>query len=100
LKLPSRLIAAAAVVLAVSASLLWWAPDAPQRAAIRGIRAYQHYLSPYVGRVGIRCRFQPSCSNYALASIGSHGLLRGGWRSAVRIVRCGPWTPFGTIDPP
>jgi uncharacterized protein len=95
-----RLLVIALVLLAAPGALFWWAPDAPQRMAIRGIRGYQQYLSPYVGRFGVRCRFQPSCSHYALASITSHGLMRGGWRSAVRIVRCGPWTPVGTIDLP
>jgi uncharacterized protein len=95
-----RLLVIALVLLAVPGGLLWWAPDAPQRMAIRGIRGYQHYLSPHIGRFGVRCRFQPSCSHYALASVTSHGVLRGGWRSALRIVRCGPWTPIGTIDPP
>jgi len=79
---------------------LWVAPEAPQRLVLFGIRTYQHYLSPYMARVGVHCRFVPSCSHYAVASVTSRGVLRGGWRSVRRLARCGPWTPMGTIDPP
>ena len=64
------------------------------------IRFHQQYLSPALAGVGVRCRFEPSCSRYADASIRRHGALGGSWRSVVRLVRCGPWTPEGTIDPP
>lgn len=67
------------------------------RAMAGGIRLYQRTLS---GRLGTRCRFTPSCSHYALAVIQKHGAARGGWLATRRLVRCGPWTPMGTIDPP
>ncbi|MFN8064731.1 MAG: membrane protein insertion efficiency factor YidD [Vicinamibacterales bacterium] len=70
------------------------------RLALAGIHGYQHTLSPLVGRVGIRCRFTPTCSRYAEVVIARDGLVRGGWKTAQRIARCGPWTPRGTVDEP
>ena len=70
------------------------------RAAIAAIHVYQSRLAPLLGRAGVRCRFSPTCSHYAEASIRRHGLLAGGWSAARRIARCGPWTPMGTVDPP
>ena len=37
------------------------------------------------------CRFQPSCSAYAIQAIEKHGALKGGWLVAKRIARCHPW---------
>ncbi len=45
-----------------------------------------------------RCRFEPSCSAYALESIRRYGAARGGWRALRRIARCNPWNPGG-VDP-
>ncbi|HEX6508238.1 MAG TPA: membrane protein insertion efficiency factor YidD [Chloroflexota bacterium] len=59
------------------------------------IRVYQWTLSPLLGP---RCRFHPSCSNYALEAIQRFGLLRGGWLAAKRLGRCHPWHPGG-FDP-
>jgi putative membrane protein insertion efficiency factor len=59
------------------------------------IRAYQLALSPMLGP---RCRFYPSCSQYALEAIESHGALRGSWLTARRICRCHPFHPGG-FDP-
>jgi hypothetical protein len=70
------------------------------RAALLGIRAYQATLSPLQGRLGVRCRFTPSCSRYAAVVIARDGIVRGSWLTAKRIVRCGPWTPKGTKDAP
>lgn len=69
-------------------------------AAVAGIRVYQRTVSPVLGWMGFRCRFEPSCSRYATVAIRKYGLLDGGWRSLRRIARCGPWTPAGTVDPP
>jgi putative membrane protein insertion efficiency factor len=65
-----------------------------------GIHTYQRYLSPALGRAGVTCRFEPSCSRYAAASIRNHGALVGSWRATWRVIRCGPWTAAGTVDPP
>ena len=59
------------------------------------IRAYQIVLSPFVGQ---HCRFYPSCSNYALEAIQTHGALHGGWLGLKRLLRCHPWHPGG-LDP-
>lgn len=64
------------------------------------IHLYQGTLSPLLGAAGVRCRFEPSCSHYAAAVIERDGALRGSWRAAKRLARCGPWTPAGTADPP
>jgi len=68
--------------------------------ALFAIRAYQVTLSPLLGRLGSRCRFKPSCSRYAAVVVARDGIIRGSWLTARRIVRCGPWTPAGTVDEP
>ena len=72
-----------------------WVVRLPARIAIGLIRAYQFTLSPLVGRA---CRFYPTCSNYALQAIESHGLLRGVWLAAKRLLKCHPFHPGG-VDP-
>ncbi len=59
------------------------------------IRGYQLLVSPLLPPA---CRFHPTCSNYALEAIGRHGVLRGGWLSLRRILRCHPFHPGG-LDP-
>ncbi|MBV8062699.1 MAG: membrane protein insertion efficiency factor YidD [Nevskia sp.] len=56
------------------------------------IRAYQRFISPLLGP---RCRFYPSCSQYALEAIGRHGPVKGGWLALRRIARCHPLHPGG-----
>jgi hypothetical protein len=70
------------------------------RIAIAGIHLYRSTLSPALGSAGLECRFTPSCSHYAEAVIARDGVLKGSWLAARRVVRCGPWTPRGTKDPP
>jgi putative membrane protein insertion efficiency factor len=41
------------------------------------------------------CRFEPSCSEYALIAVRRFGALRGGWLAARRLLRCNPWGPWG-----
>jgi len=71
-----------------------------QPIAIAGIRVYRHALSPIAARVGIRCRFTPTCSRYAEAAIARDGVVRGGWKAIKRVARCNPLTPMGTRDEP
>ena len=59
------------------------------------VRGYQLLLSPMVGGA---CRFEPTCSNYALHALERHGALAGSYMAAARIVRCQPWCQGG-IDP-
>lgn len=59
------------------------------------IRAYRYAISPMLPP---SCRFVPSCSEYALEAIRSHGPLSGAWLAAARVCRCHPWTAGG-VDP-
>ena len=59
------------------------------------IRVYQVVLSPFLGG---GCRFQPSCSAYALEAIATHGAWRGGLLAARRLSRCHPLGRSG-FDP-
>ena len=68
--------------------------------AIGGIHLYQATLSKWYTRLGVQCRFTPTCSHYGEAVIRQLGAVRGGWMAMKRVVRCGPWTPIGTADPP
>jgi hypothetical protein len=61
---------------------------------------YQATLSPAMPAMGVRCRFLPTCSHYGEESIEKYGALVGTARAAWRVVRCGPWTAAGTVDPP
>ena len=62
------------------------------RIAALPVRAYRLLLSPWVGHA---CRFQPTCSAYALEALERHGALRGGWLTLRRIGRCHPWGGWG-----
>lgn len=59
------------------------------------VRFYQLAISPYFPA---RCRYQPTCSAYAIESLGKHGALKGGWLALKRIGRCHPWGGSG-FDP-
>jgi len=59
------------------------------------VRAYRLLFSPWVGH---NCRYQPTCSAYALEALARHGAIRGGWLAARRIGRCHPWGSSG-YDP-
>lgn len=59
------------------------------------IRFYQGAISPMFPGA---CRFQPTCSQYALEAIRRHGPLKGGWLALKRICRCHPWGGSG-YDP-
>ena len=59
------------------------------------IRAYRYLLSPWWGN---QCRFEPTCSEYAMQAIEEHGSLRGSWLALRRLTKCHPWHRGG-FDP-
>ncbi|NTW06083.1 MAG: membrane protein insertion efficiency factor YidD [Peptococcaceae bacterium] len=64
------------------------------------IRLYQRTLSPDHGWFKHRhplgyCRFQPTCSQYAIDAIYKYGAIRGGFKAGLRIIRCTPWSKGG-----
>ena len=56
---------------------------------------YRYTISPFLGA---NCRFQPTCSEYALQALREHGAFRGTWLAARSIARCHPWGGSG-YDP-
>ena len=64
----------------------------PRQALIGAVRGYQIVLSPWLGS---SCRFEPSCSHYALDALGRHGAIAGSVLTAGRIARCAPWCDGG-----
>jgi hypothetical protein len=59
------------------------------------VKAYRYAVSPMLGP---SCRFEPSCSCYAVEALERHGAARGTWLAAKRVCRCHPWHPGG-YDP-
>ena len=56
------------------------------------IKLYQTIISP---ALGVNCRFNPTCSNYAIESLKKHGLFKGLYYSIIRISKCHPWGKRG-----
>ena len=67
----------------------------PARLLMLPITGYRRFISPLLGP---RCRFAPSCSEYALGALAEHGAARGLWLAIKRIARCHPFHPGG-YDP-
>ena len=59
------------------------------------IKLYQILVSPLLGQ---NCRFHPTCSHYAIEAIAKHGVLKGGYLSARRLIKCHPLHEGG-LDP-
>ena len=59
------------------------------------VRIYQYAVSPMLGR---SCRFDPSCSEYAVTALQRYGAIKGIWLATRRVGRCHPWHPGG-YDP-
>jgi putative membrane protein insertion efficiency factor len=76
------------------------ASQASARVLLGMIDVYQATFSILNRKAGVRCRFQPTCSHYAEGAIRKYGALKGTGLAAWRVLRCGPWTPAGTVDPP
>ncbi|WP_416191322.1 membrane protein insertion efficiency factor YidD [Neisseria sp. CCUG12390] len=56
------------------------------------VRFYQYAVSPLIPP---RCRFTPTCSQYAVEAIQKHGAFKGGWLALKRIARCHPFGGSG-----
>jgi uncharacterized protein len=67
----------------------------PQRVLIALVRGYRFALSPWLGS---SCRFEPTCSAYALQALQVHGAAAGSCLTAARLLRCHPWCAGG-VDP-
>ena len=65
------------------------------RLGVALVQTYQLLLSPFVGGA---CRFEPSCSTYAIQAIEQHGLISGGRLAVRRVMKCHPFGPHG-LDP-
>ena len=67
-----------------------------KRALLKAIRFYQAAVSPLFPP---RCRFIPSCSQYALEAVEKYGAWKGGWLALRRFLRCHPFHKGGWYDP-
>lgn len=67
----------------------------PQRLLLLLVRSYRLLLSPWLGS---SCRFEPSCSAYALQALERHGAAAGSYLTLHRLARCHPWCEPGS-DP-
>ena len=67
----------------------------PRQVLIGLVQAYRWTLKPWLGNA---CRFEPSCSAYALQALRQHGARRGAALSGWRLMRCHPWCAGG-LDP-
>lgn len=63
--------------------------------AVAPVQAYQRWLSPALPR---RCKYEPTCSAYAVEAVRRFGILRGLVLAAWRVLRCNPWS-HGGVDP-
>ncbi|WP_083250952.1 membrane protein insertion efficiency factor YidD [Acidihalobacter aeolianus] len=59
------------------------------------VKAYRLLLSPFLGQ---HCRFQPTCSVYAIEALEEYGAIKGTWLAVKRLSKCHPWHPGG-YDP-
>ena len=67
-------------------------PSIAQRALIGAVRFYRLMLSPWLGA---SCRFEPTCSIYAIEALQRHGALAGSYLAGSRILRCNPFCQGG-----
>jgi putative membrane protein insertion efficiency factor len=73
----------------------WSAARLARTVATAPIVAYQRLISPAIPR---RCKYEPTCSRYAVGAIGEYGILRGLVLAGWRLLRCNPWS-YGGYDP-
>ena len=72
-----------------------WATRAARSVLVAPILAYQRLISPAIPR---RCKYEPTCSRYAVEAVRRYGVLRGVVLAAWRLLRCNPWS-YGGYDP-
>jgi putative membrane protein insertion efficiency factor len=98
----SRIKLIAAVALAAAAVFDWSRPPERQlsvpvyEAAV--INPYRWFGRP-ISSLVVRCRYRPTCSQYSLEAVKTHGFPIGIWLTTKRLFRCMPWVPLGTLDP-
>ena len=63
---------------------------------LKMIRFYQKYISPLSGP---KCRYSPTCSAYAVEAITKYGVVKGGWLTFKRLMRCHPFSRHPYFDP-
>jgi putative membrane protein insertion efficiency factor len=96
-----RRLAAIAIIFLIAIALDLRRPPSAQwttTAALGSIHLYQATLSPLYAKLGAQCRFTVTCSHYGEEAVRRYGAVKGGYLAAKRILRCGPWTPAGTVD--
>lgn len=71
--------------------------DWPRLALIYLVKGYRLFLSPWLGS---QCRFEPTCSRYALQALELHGAAAGSYLTLRRLARCHPWCAGGHDAPP
>ena len=71
---------------------LAWLFSLPKLALIVLIKGYQNFISPLLGP---HCRFNPTCSSYAIQAINCHGSIKGSWLALKRILKCHPLSAGG-----
>lgn len=71
--------------------------DWPRQFLVGLVKAYRLLLSPSLGS---SCRFEPTCSAYALDALQQHGALAGGYLTVRRLGRCHPWCSGGVDEVP
>jgi putative membrane protein insertion efficiency factor len=64
----------------------------PRRALVGLVKGYRFFLSPWLGS---SCRFEPTCSAYALRALEHHGAAVGSCLTVNRLLRCHPWCAGG-----
>jgi uncharacterized protein len=89
-------VLAAVLGLAVGDALRPVSDQASARFAVAAIDAYRGTVSPLLARSGVvRCRFEPTCSEYGREAIARYGFPKGFALTAGRILRCNPWARGG-----
>ncbi|MDP1533452.1 MAG: membrane protein insertion efficiency factor YidD [Rubrivivax sp.] len=64
----------------------------PQQLLLGLVKGYRLLLKPWLGNA---CRFEPTCSAYALDALQRHGAAKGAWLAGGRLLRCHPWCDGG-----